>query len=112
MYYLVLLRPGEPRSSRRLDAQHETFIDGLIRRNEVLLGGNLSPRDGLPAAYLLACRSLERAQDLVRLDPYVEKGVFRPTILEWKLVAINPEAVDASLVLRPKDIGEGSVEPS
>lgn len=105
MYYLVLLRPGGAQSHPELDDQHEAFIDGLIRRNEILLGGNLLPREGLSAAYLLACDSRERAEEVVRLDPYVQEGVFRPKILEWNLVAINPEAVEPSLALRPKDVG-------
>ncbi|MFQ5919054.1 MAG: YciI family protein [Thermoplasmata archaeon] len=104
MYFLVLLRPGDARSDPRLDAQHEAFIDGLIRGNEILLGGNLSPRSGLPAAYLLACDSRKRAEDVARDDPYVREGVFHPRVLEWRLVAINPDAVDTKLVLRPEDV--------
>ncbi|MFQ5920000.1 MAG: YciI family protein [Thermoplasmata archaeon] len=104
MYYLVLLQPGRASSDPRLNAEHEAFIDGLIRRNQILLGGNLLPRSDLPAGYLLVCGSREQAEELVEGDPYVRQGVFRPQILEWQLVAINPEAVDPGLVVRPRDL--------
>lgn len=104
VYYLVLLRPGEASSDARLNAEHEAFIDDLIRRNQILLGGNLLPREDLPAAYLLVCDSLEQAELLVLEDPYVRDTVFRPRILEWQLVAINPEAVRPELVVRPTDL--------
>ena len=106
VYYLVLLHPGEAASDADLDARHETFIDDLIRRNEILLGGNLLPREDPPAAYLLVTDSRAQAEEVVGDDPYVRADVFRPRILEWRLVAINPEAVDERLVLRPHDVGE------
>lgn len=76
MYYLVLLQPGEASSGPRLDTEHEVFIDDLIRRNQILLGGNLLPRSDLPAGYLLACGSQEQAQELVEGDPYVREASF------------------------------------
>lgn len=106
MYYLVLFRPGAAGSNTRLNAEHEAFVDRLIRANRILLGGNLSPRDELPGGYLLACASREEAEELVRTDPYVQGGVFDPRVLEWRLVAINPDAIDPELIVRPGDVGK------
>ncbi len=92
--------PGPPKA----DERHEPFIDDLIRQNRVLLGGDWSETAGpFGAAYLLYCESLEEARAVVNRDPLVQVGVYEPTLIEWHLVGINPEAIDNDLVLTAED---------
>jgi hypothetical protein len=82
---------------------HEPFVDSLVERNLVLLGGELEPplldADG---AYVLTCGSLEEARRLAADDPLVSSGSARAGVVAWQLVGINPDAIDADLVLRPE----------
>lgn len=106
MYVLVLLMAGDRLEDEPLHAaQHERFIDSLIERNLVLLGGGFAqPIGDSVAAYLLRCESFEAARTLVESDPYVAYRVLRPELTEWELVGINPEAIDATAVLRAEDV--------
>jgi uncharacterized protein YciI len=105
-YVLVLLRGGTNKKEERLHAAaHERFISSLIRRNLVLLGGDLVDAiDDVYAAYLLRCGGVREARAIVADDPFVVNGVVRPQVVEWKLVAVNPDAIDASTVVRPEDV--------
>jgi hypothetical protein len=60
--------------------------------------------DDLDAAYVLRCGSLDEAREIVATDPFVINDVARPEPVVWKLVGINPDAIDAAAVLRPEDI--------
>ena len=95
-YVLVILRRGGSADDERLHAEaHERFIDSLIERNLVLLGGGFAEAlDDADGAYLLRCGSLEEAREIADTDPYVE----------WELVGINPDAIDAAAVIRPQDL--------
>ena len=106
MYVLVLLRAGDNVEEEPAHAEdHERFIDSLIERNLVLLGGGFAqPIGDSVAAYLLRCESVEAACTLVETDPYVANHVLRPELTEWELVGINPDAIDANVVLRPEDV--------
>ena len=106
MYVLVLLMAGARAADEPLHAAaHERFIDSLIERNLVLLGGGFAePIADSVGAYLLRCQTLDEARELVESDPYVANGVVQPELTQWELVGINPEAIDASLVLRPEDV--------
>ena len=106
MYALVLLRPHRNRQpSRELDAEHEAFITAQIRRNEILLGGEWARAAGsFEAAYLLRKGSLGEARALAEDDPYVREGAFEAEIVEWRLVGVNPDAIDPEVVLRPTDV--------
>ena len=53
----------------------------------------------------LACESIESGRALAAQDPYLSDGVYTPRFLEWKLVGINPDAIDPELLVRPADIG-------
>ena len=55
-------------------------------------------------AYLLRCGSLEEARELVATDPYVSNDVVRAEPVVWELVGINPDAIDAAVVLRSEDL--------
>ena len=106
-YVLVLLRPGGNADDEPLYAEaHEQFIDSLIERNLVLLGGGFAEATvgGADGAYLLRCGSLEEARELVATDPYVSNEVVRASPVVWELVGINPDAIDAAVVLRPEDL--------
>ena len=37
-------------------------------------------------------------------DPLVRERVMRADCVEWRLVGIDPDAIDAELVLRPGDV--------
>jgi uncharacterized protein YciI len=105
-YVLVLLRGGENAEGEQLHAlAHERFISSLIKRNVVLLGGAFAKAiDDAYAAYLLRCSAIDEARGLVAEDPFVVHGVARPECVEWKLVGVNPEAIEASAVIRPEDV--------
>jgi YCII-related domain len=101
-YFLVVLQPVagavEP-------PDHEPFVDSLVARNLVLLGGVLEPPlGGADGAYVLSCASIDEARRLAAEDPLVSSGSTRADVVEWQLVGINPEAVDPALELRPGDI--------
>jgi uncharacterized protein YciI len=106
-YVLVILRPGAKADDEPLHAEsHERFIDSLIERNLVLLGGGFAEATvgDADGAYLLRCGSLEEARELVAADPYVSNDVARASSVVWELVGINPDAIDAAAVIRPQDI--------
>lgn len=104
MYVLVLLTesPDAPAD----DVEHEPFIDSLIGRNAVLLGGTFAtePVPGVTAAYVLRCTDLAEAQALVATDPLVTTGAAVPTLAPWDLVGINPAAIDPTLEVRPDEV--------
>jgi len=100
-YFLVLLKAGPQFDEQPHQADaHVEFIDSLIERHLVLLGGGFSdPIDGIDAAYLLRCDSLEEAKAIAADDPYAIHGVHDPDTVEWHLVGIDPELIDSNLVL-------------
>ncbi|HYX89224.1 MAG TPA: hypothetical protein VE753_07630 [Gaiellaceae bacterium] len=104
-YVLVLLRSGSRLADFALHAPvHERFITDLIRRNAILLGGELGePIGDVQAAYVLRC-SVAEARAIAAEDPYVEHEVMRATCVEWRLVGVNPDAIDAGTVIRPADV--------
>jgi uncharacterized protein YciI len=99
-YFLVVLKAGlsvdeEPKHA---DA-HVAFIDSLIERRLVFLGGDFSePVDGIAAAYLLRCGSIEEAEAVAAEDPYAIHDVYETETVEWQLVGIEPELIDSNLV--------------
>ena len=105
-YVLVVLREGEQvKQEHAFAAEHEQFIDSLIERNLVLLGGAFAtPVGDADAAYLLRCGSIEEARAIVAEDPYVRGQVASPECVEWELVGINPDAIDPDAVIRPQDL--------
>jgi uncharacterized protein YciI len=105
-YVLVLLRRGANADDEPAHAEaHERFIDSLITRNLVLLGGGFAEDvDDTEGAYLLRCGSLEEAREIAGTDPYAVHNVVRQELVIWELVGINPEAIDAAAVIRPQDV--------
>ena len=103
MHALVLLAPsGTTPADDVLQADHERFIDELDRANTVVTGGSLRPpSDRLDGAYLLRCESLAEAREVAESDPLVRAGAVRFEVLEWVLVAFNPDAIDRSALLYP-----------
>jgi uncharacterized protein YciI len=109
MYALVLFRRGRTPETDEITRAHEAFITGLIRRQRILLGGPLATAAGpFSAAYLLRCDSLEEASEIANADPYFREGVYRPEIVRWDLVGVDPEAIDPelSLSLDPDESGQ------
>ncbi len=80
MYYLVLFNEAREPTDDLPD--HEPFIDSLIARHAILLGGTFDepPLPGLSAAYVLRCASDEEARAIVAADPLVAAGVAVPTV--------------------------------
>jgi hypothetical protein len=76
---------------------HEQFIDSLIARRLVLLGG---PFDGsvgsATAGYLLRCDSVDHAREIAADDPVARAGAATLEFIEWQLVGIDPKAIDPS----------------
>jgi uncharacterized protein YciI len=105
-YVVVMLHGGGNTDDERLHAdEHERFIDSLISRNLVLLGGGFAnPIGDAWAAYVLCCSDIDEARRITEKDPFVAHGVLRPELTEWRLVGINPEAIDAAAVVRPRDV--------
>lgn len=100
--YLVLLQPVAGAGPQ---PDHEPFVDWLIARNLVVLGGDLAPPPlGVEAAYVLSCASLTEAHDIVARDPLVSSGCMRVDVVEWQLVGVNPDAVERELLIRPEDV--------
>jgi hypothetical protein len=87
-YYLVWLRPtGRPAPD------HEPFVDSLIERDAILLGGPV----GGAAAYVLRCAEKAEADRIVATDPLVTSGAATATVTEWQLVGVNLRAIDPDL---------------
>lgn len=80
------------------DAEHARFIDSLIERKLVLLGGEFgAPVAGAEAAYLLRCEGLEQAAAIAAEDPLVAAGAVAPRLVEWRLVGIDPDAIEPAV---------------
>ena len=105
-YMLVILRGGSNAENDQLHAAaHNDFISSLIERNLVLLGGAFREAiDDAYAAYVLRCGSVDEARANAADDPFVRREVVRPRCVEWELVGVNPEAIDASAIVRPDDV--------
>ena len=105
-YVLVILRAGGNADDAQAHATaHERFIDSLLERNLVLLGGGFAePVGDADAAYLLRCSGVEEARRIAAADPYIAHDVVHAECIVWELVGINPEAIDAAAVLRPEDV--------
>jgi uncharacterized protein YciI len=103
-YVLVILRSGNNINDDAHAHAHEAFITDLIRRNIILLGGAFaSAIDDAHAAYVLLC-GLDDARAIADEDPLVVNDVMRADCVEWQLVGINPEAIDDSAIIRPRDV--------
>ncbi|MGH3084330.1 MAG: YciI family protein [Gaiellaceae bacterium] len=99
-YFLVVLKavPASDEEAQHADA-HVAFIDSLIERRLVFLGGDFSePVDGITAAYLLRCGSIEEAEAIAADDPYAIHDVCEAEAVEWQLVGIDPQLIDSKLV--------------
>ena len=105
-YVLVILRNGRNAEDEQAHAPaHERFIDSLIEQNVVLLGGAFANAvNDASAAYVLRCDGVDEARGIVADDPFVVHDVVRAECVEWDLVGINPDAIDASTVIRPEDV--------
>jgi hypothetical protein len=96
VYVLVTLLEG-PKFGE-VDADHEPFIDSLVAKHLVLLGGDLvGSGQGVRAAYVLRCDDLATAEAIVATDPLVTSGEMRPQLAEWQLVGIDLGAIDDNL---------------
>ncbi|MGY1723353.1 YciI family protein [Blastococcus sp. SYSU DS0533] len=93
-YFLVLLTAAPGAGARRPD--HEAFVDSLVDRQLVLLGGPLGEGD---AAYVLRCGSPEEARDVVAADPLVVSGACTAAVTPWDLVGVDLRLVDPDLVV-------------
>ena len=92
-------------AEERHAAAHREFISSLIKRNAVVLGGDFSDLvEGANAAYLLSCGNVDEAESIAAADPFAVNEVVQPKCVEWQLVAVNPEAVDISDIVRPTDV--------
>ena len=105
-YVLVILRGGGNVEDDQVHAPaHERFISSLIKQNVVLVGGAFAEAvNDASAAYVLRCSGVEEARVIVAADPFVIHDVVRPECVLWELVGVNPDAIDASAIVRPGDV--------
>jgi uncharacterized protein YciI len=105
-YIAVFFGEGPTMEDENLHAEaHDEFVTSLIKRNLVLLGGGFSQEvNGTWAAYVLRCADLDEARAIAAEDPFVTTGVMTPLCVEWRLVGINPEAIEADTILKPEDV--------
>ncbi len=98
-YFLVLLLPGgNHQAGPEYFEAHVEFIETMAAANVVLLGGEFeTPVEGAEAAYLLRTASQAEAEEWASRDPLVKNEVYRPRVVAWKLVGINPGAIEPSL---------------
>jgi uncharacterized protein YciI len=97
VYFLVLMS-GDP----AVDVpEHEPFVDSLIERGLVLLGGPVGEGalGAASVAYVLRCSSLAEARAVVDEDPLVRSGSVTATVAPWDLVGIDLRLVDSDLAL-------------
>jgi hypothetical protein len=94
MHVLVLLREL-PGGGDAAAVDHEPFVDDLIERDLVVLGGGFGapPFPGVFAAYLLHCDDLAAADVIVADDPYLTGGSCEAILTEWDLVGMDPEVI-------------------
>jgi hypothetical protein len=93
MHVLVLLRELPGADAAAVD--HEPFVDDLINRDLVVLGGGFStpPFPGVFAGYLLSCDSLDTAGEIIAEDPYVTSGACEAVVTEWDLVGLDGDLI-------------------
>ena len=98
MYVVVFLRRGEnAQDEERHAAAHEAFIDSLIARHAILLGGPFGRLlDDVDGAYVLRCRSLDEAREIASGDPLVVHRASRAECIEWQLVGIDVDAIEST----------------
>jgi uncharacterized protein YciI len=98
-YFLVLLIPSSNhRAASEHFAAHVAFIEAMAAAHVVLLGGDFdSAVEGAEAAYLLHTNSRDEAQAWAAKDPFVTHAVYRPRVVAWNLVGVDPGAVDPAL---------------
>ena len=106
VYVLVILKEGRNADAKPLHAAaHEAFISSLIKRNVVLLGGTFTDAvENAFAGYLLRCDEVDEARRIASEDPFAVNDVVSPMCVAWELVGVNPEAIDRSAVIRPRDV--------
>jgi uncharacterized protein YciI len=98
VYVLVLMNEVAGAEVALAEDAHEDFIDSLIARNLVLLGGPFGGRVGdATAAYVLHCDSLSAAREIAADDPLAVAGAVPLEFVEWQLVGIDPAAIEPSL---------------
>lgn len=98
-YFLVALKEGPAHAEEpQHAAAHVRFIDSLIERRLVFLGGDFSrPVEGIAAAYVLRCDSIAEAAAIAAEDPYAVHGIYAAETVEWDLVGIDPSLIDPKL---------------
>lgn len=94
-YFLVLLRIGPKYTEGpHYWDEHVRFIELMIDKNVVLLGGDLKNSfDNIEAAYLLYTQTQAEAEEWAARDPLVINNIYTARVLEWSLVGINVSAV-------------------
>lgn len=97
-YALVLLLPGPRFDARpRVAPRHRAFMEALIARGVVLCGGPLDGPGEAFGAYVLRCPGPTEGARVAAEDPYVREGVCVAKTRAWKLVGIDPRAIEPGL---------------
>jgi uncharacterized protein YciI len=101
-YFLVLLS-DEPDGGVEdaIARAHEGFIDALIARTAVLLGGGFETQvSGFYAGYVLVADSIAAATAVAQDDPLVRDARVTCHVTEWRLVGIDTAAIDPNQTVR------------
>jgi hypothetical protein len=95
MHVLVLLRELSG-GGDAADVDHAPFIDDLIERDLVVLGGAFvaPPLPGVFAGYLLRCSDVTTAEEILADDPLLTSGACEAIVTEWDLVGLDPDFAD------------------
>jgi uncharacterized protein YciI len=102
MHALIAMTPTDIGQDEELEGAHEEFIGELEAQHRVILGGELAPPvAGHYGAYVIRCDSLDEARAIAARDPLVKRGAVTLTVTEWRLVGVDPEAVDRTSLLFP-----------
>jgi uncharacterized protein YciI len=89
VYYLVLLRSGpnsgagDSASRARMFAGHMANIRRLGAERSMVVAGPIEDGGDLRGIFVLQARSLDDARRLVKTDPAVQAGEFRPEVYQW-----------------------------
>ena|SRR2546423_452907 len=100
-YFLVLLDELTTGSTRELGAgDHDLFVDFMLARNVILLGGGFDEKIGDSyAAYVLVADDGAAALAVAAEDPLMRHGHVSLRVVEWQLVGINRRTIDPAQVL-------------
>ena len=90
-YFLVTELPGpswdhsRPRREQPGWDEHATFIDGLVERGVIVLGGPLGDPDFGPALLVFGAESENEVHEYLSADPWLDTVLHVETVERWSI---------------------------